>query len=364
MCLLSRSVKGLRFFLSAFEGEQALKPDRSEKTPKAEPFNTLCVCLVLAMGLLLTACSGDDEKSTKNNPNGTTGGETTGGEGTAGTAGNAGATGNTGGTASTGTTPATSSAPSGSDHWILSQPFQRIEAGSFTMGSPSGERLRDSDEGPVQVRITKPFEIMTTEVTQSQWVKVMGSNPSLFKTQEHCDDHKNDMCPNHPVEQVSWNDVQEFIGKLNEALGLTGCDGTPNSAKNCYRLPTEAEWEYSARGGTKTIFSFGDNSANIGDYAWYRGNSNSQTHAVGSKRANPFGLYDVHGNVGEWVQDRYVENLPGDDDPLSTSGSIRVIRGGSWNYYAWYLRSATRHRHRQSVWYDNVGFRLVRTLST
>ena len=102
-------------------------------------FNTLCVCLILALSFLLVSCSGDDEKSTKNNPNGTTGGETTGGEGTAGTAGNAGTTGNTG---TAGTTPATSSAPSGSDHWIFSVPFQKIEAGSFTMGSPSDERLR------------------------------------------------------------------------------------------------------------------------------------------------------------------------------------------------------------------------------
>ena len=364
MCLLSRNFKGLRFFLSAFEGEQALKPDRSEKIPKVEHFNTLCVCLILAMGLLLVSCSGDDEKSTKNNPNGTTGGETTGGERTTGTAGNAETTKNTG---TAGTTPATSSAPSGSDHWIFSVPFQKIEAGSFTMGSPSGERYRDGDEGPVQVQITKPFEIMTTEVTQSQWVKVMGSNPSHFKSQGHCGNHdsEKDMCPDHPVEQVSWNDAQEFIGKLNEALGLTGCDGTPSSSTGCYRLPTEAEWEYSARAGSTTVYSFGDNSANIGDYAWYWDNSDRQTHAVGSRRANPWLLYDVHGNVWEWVQDSYVSALPGGSDPLNTSGassSTRIFRGGSWYSFMRYLRSANRNDYRKSGRSNDVGFRLVRTL--
>ena len=357
MCLLLRSVKIilLKCFLSSLEEEKvlkglSLKPGRSEKIPKATSFacrfaTTLCVCLILAMGFLLTACSGDDEKSTENNPNGTTDGETT---------------------RNKDTTP--NSTPSGSDHWILSQPFQRIKVGSFTMGSPKIESYRDGDEDPVQVQITKPFEIMTTEVTQSMWVKVMGSNPSSFKLQGHCSNHdsENDMCPNHPVEQVSWDDVQEFLGKLNEALGLTGCDGTPSSATGCYRLPTEAEWEYSARAGTTKVFSFGDNSAK--DYAWYRysrNNSDRQTQAVGLKRANPWLLYDVHGNVWEWVQDSYVSTLPGGVDPLNTSGdssSTRIFRGGSWRSNAGDLRTANRGKVNANHRADNVGFRLVRTL--
>ena len=198
-----------------------------------------------------------------------------------------------------------------SEHWIFSVPFQKIEAGSFRMGSPLGERYRDSDEGPVQVQITKPFEIMTTEVTQSQWIKVMEENPLGFNCgnySHHKDKgNKKTQCPNHPIERVSWHDVQEFIGKLNEALGLTGCDGTPNSAKNCYRLPTEAEWEYSARGGTVTAYFCGNDHkwlfwfSDLEDYAWYWDNSDYKTYPVGSKKPNPWGLYDVNGNVAEWV---------------------------------------------------------------
>ena len=271
----------------------------------------------------------------------------------------------------------------GLEHWILSVPFQKIEAGSFKMGSPTTESNRDSDEGQVDVTISKPFEIMTTEVTQSQWVKVMGSNPSRFKRQKHCDNHdsESDMCPDHPVEKVSWDDVQGYIEKLNKALGLTGCDGTPSSSAGCYRLPTEAEWEYSARGGTTTAYSFGDDASDLEDYAWYISNPDLQTHPVGLKKANPKGLYDVYGNVWEWVQDSSdflpytVWNLvwhqadlgrsnplPGGENPLKNSGPSRVIRGGSWLYKARHLRSASRYYAEPTFRNSVVGFRLVRTL--
>ena len=141
--------------------------------------------------------------------------------------------------------------------------FQRVSKGSFVMGSPLTEKNRYSDEAQVEVSISKPFEIMETTVTQSQWHCVMGSNPSYFKKSKHCEDHKIvngvEMCPNNPVEQVSWNDVQVFIGSLNADLGLS----------NCYRLPTEAEWEYSARAGTKTAYFFGNKPSKLEDYAWY-----------------------------------------------------------------------------------------------
>ncbi len=250
-------------------------------------------------------------------------------------------------------------------HWILPVHFQRIEAGSFRMGSPENENDREQDEDQVQVTISKPFEIMKKEVTQSQWFKVMGSNPSTFKSQKVCSnyDSENDICPNHPVEGVSWNDVREFIEKINTVLGLTGCDGTPDSSAGCYRLPTEAEWEYSARGGTTTAYSYGDAISDLRDYAWYSNNSERKTHQVGLKEANLKGLYDVHGNVWEWVQDSYTRDLPGGEDPLIIFGSNRVIRGGGWNSgYTPILRSANRGYQFPGYRGSVLGFRLVRTL--
>ena len=247
-------------------------------------------------------------------------------------------------------------------HWILSVPFQKIEKGGFKMRSPADESGRHSDEDQVNVEISRSFEIMTKEVTQSQWLRIMGKNPSSFKEAKHCDDHKDDMCPNNPVERVSWNDVQKFIKKLNEALKLADCNGTPSSKKGCYRLPTEAEWEYSARGGTTTAYSFGADSSRLGEYAWYNVNAGGRTHKVGLKKPNPKGLYDVHGNVWEWVQDGYSRILSGGTDPLNTSGSFRVIRGGGWYNYARDLRSASRYSHHPAGGGYNIGFRLVRTL--
>ena len=315
--------------------------------------------------VLLISCS-DEGSSGSSGSSGNTGnaGATQVTGNVAGSAGNAGATQVTGNAEGGMANPAsTGSAPSSSPkHWILSQPFQRIEAGSFTMGSPGSERGRNLDEKQVQVTISKPFEIMTTEVTQSMWVRVMSENPSFFQLQKYCDDHEQKMCPNHPVEQVSWVDVREFIRKLNKALGLTGCDGTPSSAKNCYRLPTEAEWEYATRAGTTTAYSYGDDPDNLGDYAWYRDNSDRQTHAVGSKSPNPWGLYDVHGNVGELVYNSYTRNLLGGPDPSDDSGRIIVYRGGSWSSYTWSLRSADRDGIGDYKLDYDVGFRLVRTL--
>ena len=174
---------------------------------------------------------------------------------------------------------------------------------------------------------------------------------------------KKDLCPDHPVERVSWGDVQIYIKRRNEAKGLTGCRGTPNDPAGCLRLPTEAEWEYAARGGTRTSYSFGD--ANAGDYAWYKANSNRQTHPVKTRMANPYGLYDMHGNVYEWVQDFWIRELPGARDPLVTSGFYRVIRGGSRYSDVRYLRSADRGYvgpKYSGDWNNSLGFRLVRNL--
>ena len=250
---------------------------------------------------------------------------------------------------------------------LLSASFQKISKGSFLMGSPQDEDNRDSNnEDQKRVIISKSFDIMTKEVSQMQWFLVMGVNPSKFKRPGDCDNHirinREGFCPHNPVERVSWDDVQSYIKRLNDALNLRGCHGTPNDSKGCYRLPTEAEWEFAARGGAKTAYSFGNTSSLLKSYAWYWENSGKKTHPVGLKSPNPYGLYDVHGNVWEWVQDRYRNVLPGGIDPLHISSApYRVLRGGSWNFGAQYLRSADRYDEYPESRDNYVGFRLVRT---
>jgi formylglycine-generating enzyme required for sulfatase activity len=216
--------------------------------------------------------------------------------------------------------------------------FVPIPAGEFLMGSNDG----DDDERPVHtVQIGRPFYLGKYAVTQAQWEAVMGNNPSHFTGQ-----------PNRPVEQVSWDDVQAFIGKLNNKEGGTK-----------YRLPTEAEWEYAARAGSTTAYSFGDDPGQLGEYAWYTDNSGGQTHPVGQRQPNAWGLYDMHGNVWEWVQDWYGTYAaePVTDPQGPSSGSNRVVRGGSWYNDARFCRSACRSYappgHRRGV---VLGFRLLR----
>ncbi len=193
--------------------------------------------------------------------------------------------------------------------------------GAFMMGSPSTETDRSPDEIQHQVTLTRGFWMGKYEVTQAQWESVMGTNPSYFKGKDL------------PVEQVSWDDVQAFLTKLNQ------------QGKGAFRLPTEAEWEYACRAGTTTAFCFGDAPAQLGDYAWYNQNSGGQTHPVGQKRPNAWGLYDMHGNVYEWCQDWFGDYPIGavTDPPGSTSGSDRVNRGGGWNYSPGGCRSAIRY---------------------
>ena len=243
--------------------------------------------------------------------------------------------------------------------------FVEIPAGSFIMRG---------GESQVKVEISRSFEIMSTEVTQKQWFKVMEENPSYHKRSADCSnyDKVNKICPDHPVERVSWDDIQEFIKSLNDLQGLEGCDGTPGSARGCYRLPTEAEWEYAVRAGTDTTYFFGeDASAVLGDYAWYKDNSELKTHRVGQKKPNPWGLYDVYGNVMEWVQDVHRDELPGGIDPLVSEKSwlyswlnvVRYVkRGGGFYSYKIILRSANRTNSPQTDSYKTIGFRLVRTL--
>ena len=251
--------------------------------------------------------------------------------------------------------------------------FREIPAGQFLMGSPSNEKHRRNDENQMFVEITKAFEIMKTEVTQRQWFQVMRNNPSYFKKRRDCKKHEImegiEMCSNHPVERVSWDEVQKFIKKLNDNLGLKGCKGSPHDPKGCYRLPTEAEWEWAVRAGTKTAYFFGKEASALGPYAWYWNNSRGRTHKVGVKSPNPWGLYDVYGNVWEWVQDVYKKKWPLEDkDSLVIKSSAQfsrlfhVFRGGSWGYSAGSLRSAKRFYSYSDYGGYDVGFRLVRTL--
>ena len=231
----------------------------------------------------------------------------------------------------------------------------RIPAGTFRMGAPADERGTSAQEQPVHtVTITKDFYLGKYEVTQAQWVAVMGTNPSLFAA---C----GGSCP---VEQVNWETVrgtQGFLAKLNALLGTTK-----------FRLPTEAEWELAARGGTQTRFSFGD--ALDGDdacgtneaaapYAWWCGTSLSSTHPVGTKKPNAFGLFDVHGNVWEMVED-WLGAYPSSDqtDPTGPStGSVKAIRGGGFYQLLRSTRSASRYFDSPELGYGVVGFRLART---
>ena len=252
--------------------------------------------------------------------------------------------------------------------YTFAESFQRIGGKNvkFMMKNPESEKGRSNDEKQVEVTFSKAFEIMTTEVTQQMWFDVMENNPSRFKTSDDCLNHfkinGEDLCPDRPVEKVSWNDVQTYIARRNEAKGLTGCQGTPEDPKGCYRLPTEAEWEYAAGGGTRGSCSLEYNRADLRDYAWYLTNSNWQTHPVGTKLQNPYGLHDMLGNVFEWVQDYWTRELPGGHDPLVTSGSHRVLCGGSWTKDEWVFRSPIRYAGSPNYRGNDIGFRLVRTL--
>ena len=205
------------------------------------------------------------------------------------------------------------------------------------MGSHDG----DYDERPVhQVRLSQSFYLGKYEVTQGQWQAVMGRNPSHFTGD-----------PNLPVEQVSWEEVQTFVRTLNVKEGVT-----------VYRLPTEAEWEYAARAGSTTTYSFGNKASKLGDYAWYGDNAEGRTHPVGQRKPNAWGLYDMHGNVWEWVQDWYgpydVDEVT--DPPGPSEDSYRIYRGGGWGTFAGNCRSSERNFDTPDTRLAGLGFRLLR----
>ena len=226
-----------------------------------------------------------------------------------------------------------------------------IPGGTFVMGSPRSEEGRDDDEGPAHtVTITRPFYIGKCEVTQAQWRAVMGWNPSRMQNPlVTAPDSPDDM----PVEQVSWDMAQEFLKRLNRKVPGGG-----------FRLPTEAEWEYAARAGSTTRFSFGDEASRLGDYAWYRENSESLPHPVGLKKPNPWGLHDVHGNAMEWCLDEFRSYKAGHQvDPRTEyPASVPVLRGGSWEDPPGECRSAWRLHTPAPDSGDGIGLRIVRTI--
>jgi formylglycine-generating enzyme required for sulfatase activity len=235
--------------------------------------------------------------------------------------------------------------------------FGLIPAGSFLMGSDDRDRAAPANEKPQHpVTISKPFYLGKFEVTQAQWEAVMGSSPYTLERSNPYYGLPGMAArlrhPNNPA-TVSWNDAQEFIRRLNEKEG-----------HNRYRLPTEAEWEYAARAGTTTAYSFGNDAAQLERYAWYgEGFALGSTHPIGQKEPNPWGLYDVHGNVWEWVQDwydeRYYASSPSQDPQGPQSGSQRVVRGGSWHQTATSWRSAFRRSYDPDYRGISIGFRLA-----
>jgi len=224
-----------------------------------------------------------------------------------------------------------------------------IESGTFTMGSPSSEPGWFSNEGPQhQVTISRGFYLGKYELTQGQWESVMGTRP--WSGQDYVQEDAN-----HPAVYISWEDVQELISRLNEAAG-----------EELYRLPTEAEWEYACRAGTTTSWSFGDDEGQLEDYMWYAANTLDAgleyAQPVGTKLPNPWGLYDVHGNVWEWVQDWYGNySSESQRDPTGpASGAHRASRGGSFLAYARYVRSGYRSYNLPDFRYGGIGARLLR----
>ncbi|MBF0214507.1 MAG: formylglycine-generating enzyme family protein [Magnetococcales bacterium] len=230
-------------------------------------------------------------------------------------------------------------------------PFVHLPAGCFAMGSPENEAGRDPDEGPVHEVCLDGFWIGRSEVTQGDWLRIAGRNPAHFALSEH-----------HPVERVSWEDVQAFIRKL-DALG-----------EGPFRLPSEAEWEYAARGNVRGPFAFGaslsaESQANFNGHAGREsgGVYRQSTTAVGRFPANGWGLFDMHGNVSEWVRDWYCEGFyrllePGRKNPvcLDDASGCHVLRGGSWYDEAIHLRLADRGWSTPENRHATIGFRLVR----
>jgi formylglycine-generating enzyme required for sulfatase activity len=207
------------------------------------------------------------------------------------------------------------------------------------------------------VEISKAFYMGVYPVTQAEYEKVTGKNPSGFSNEGWFKNAVKGLnTTRFPVEQVSWDDAVAFCEALNKAESEKRAGGK-------YGLPTEAESEYACRAGTKTAYSFGDDPKNLGEYAWFDDNAEGRIHEVGTRKPNPWGLYDMHGNVGQWCADyydgKYYQNSDKKDPLNSTKSDARLLRGGSWLLQARYCRAASRNRLGPGNRLINIGFRVV-----
>ncbi|MFC1650707.1 SUMF1/EgtB/PvdO family nonheme iron enzyme [Candidatus Latescibacterota bacterium] len=235
----------------------------------------------------------------------------------------------------------------------LSLRMVKIPSGSFIMGSENGA----GDEKPVRTLALSGFEMSSTEITQAQYESVVGKNPSNFKLDD-----------NRPVERVNWNDAIAYCNMLSDKIGLEPCynlsSGACDLSKSGFRLPTEAEWEYACRAESGLEYSLGDGESALDRAGWYQRNSRDNTHPVGQKTQNNWGLYDTHGNVWEWCNDWYDKAAYGSketNDPTGpASGSDKVLRGGSWIDSPKDCRSAKRRNFDPGKDYSDIGFRIVR----
>jgi formylglycine-generating enzyme required for sulfatase activity len=218
-----------------------------------------------------------------------------------------------------------------------------IPSGTFSMGGDKKLEQAEDHETPRHiVNISEAFFMGKYEVTQMQWTEIMDNNPSEFINE------------NRPVERVSWNDVQVFVQRLNT-----------KEETNKYRLPTEAEWEYSARAGSNSAYTFGGDTNILSQYAWYRKNSGGKTHPVGQLHSNAWELYDMHGNVHEWCQDwfdrKYYSQSPSNAPLGPSTGLAKALRGGDWGSEDWYCRCASRSLSSPDRRSNRLGFRVIRT---
>ncbi|SPE52935.1 Serine/threonine kinase [Verrucomicrobia bacterium] len=233
-----------------------------------------------------------------------------------------------------------------------------VSGGRFVMGDKT-----EVDATPHEV-VVRSFYMDKYLVTQEQYQKVMGANPSRWKGGKN------------PVEQVRWSEAAKFCNQRSQLEGLEACydlrTGKCNFAANGYRLPTEAEWEYACRAGTSTAYFFGDTPARLGEYAWFEENAGSRPRPVGQKLANAWGLYDMNGNVWEWCNDfykvDYYQEAPQQDPKGPDSSQTKVVRGGAWRFNAETCRSGYRYNEKPGsadacFGYDIYGFRCVRALA-
>ncbi len=223
--------------------------------------------------------------------------------------------------------------------------FVLVAAGSFQMGTHENEDGTNKEKPRHRVSISKPFYISKYEITQKQWQQVMGHNPSIH------------VGPTRPVDKVSWNDAQMFLQRLNAQEKTTS-----------YKLPTEAQWEYAARAGSQTSYCYGDDQQGnkLIQYGWFADNSNKQSQPVGGLKPNNWGIHDMHGNVQEWVQDRYdrkyYSKSPATDPQGPEKGGKRVTRGGSWINPAYHCRSAARAYYSHDYIDNDIGLRIIKTV--